>query len=103
MTAIIYLTVTQLCEKHPAFKPGGIRALIFNEETNGLKASGAIVRVGRKVLIDEAKFFAWVSSQSGVAAWLLKHNAKPETILSAPATQRRPLVLIRTKPHSSFI
>lgn len=65
MLAIIYLTVTQLCEKHPAFKPGGVRSLIFNEDSNGLKASGAVVRLGRKVLIDEAKFFDWIAAQNG--------------------------------------
>ena len=54
MTILTYLTVIQFCEKHPAFTIGGIRPLIFNEVTNGLKQSGAIVRIGRKVLIDEA-------------------------------------------------
>lgn len=64
MTAIQYLTVSQFCENHRAFKPGGLRSLIFNERTNGLAESGAIVRIGRKVLIDEAKFFAWVEAQN---------------------------------------
>lgn len=39
---------------------GGLRFQIFHEETNGLAASGAIVRLGRKILIDEQKYFAWV-------------------------------------------
>ena len=60
-----YLTVTQFCEKHKAFKAGGIRALIFNEKSNGLAKSGAIIRLGRKVLIDEVLFFQWVKSQNG--------------------------------------
>jgi hypothetical protein len=59
-----YLTVNQFVEKHAAFKRGGFRALIFNEHKNGLAKSGAIVRIGRKVLIDEAKFFAWIESQN---------------------------------------
>lgn len=59
-----YLTVNQFCEKHKAFKIGGVRSQIFNAETNGLKESGAIVRIGRKVLINETKFFAWVESQN---------------------------------------
>jgi hypothetical protein len=62
--AIVYLTIKQLCEKHPAFRPGGIRALIFNENKNGLSKSGAIVRLGRKVMIDETKWFAWIESQN---------------------------------------
>ncbi len=59
-----YLTVTQFIEKHIAFKNGGIRALIFNEYSNGLAKSGAIVRIGRKTLIDETKFFTWIESQN---------------------------------------
>jgi phage tail protein X len=55
-----YLTVNQFCNKHAAFKKGGIRAQIFNEHNNGLAESGAIVRVGSKVLINEPKYFAWI-------------------------------------------
>jgi len=62
-----YLTVSQFCEKHRAFKPGGVRAQIFNAETNGLKASGAIVRDGRKVLINEAKWFQRLEAQNRAA------------------------------------
>jgi hypothetical protein len=60
-----YSTVTQFCERHPAFTKGGIRNQIFNEHTNGLTKSGSIVRIGRKVLIDETKFFAWIEAQQG--------------------------------------
>jgi hypothetical protein len=67
-TAIVYLTVNQFCEKHTAFTRGGMRALIFNEHQNGINKAGAIIRLGRKVLIDEAKFFNWVAAQSGKAA-----------------------------------
>ena len=58
-----YFSVNQFTKKHPAFTTGGLRALIFNEHTNGLAKSGAIVRIGRRVLIDEHKFFGWVESQ----------------------------------------
>lgn len=57
-------TVKQFTENQPAFTTGGLRAWIFNEHTNGLSKSGAIVRIGRKVLIDNQKFFAWVESQN---------------------------------------
>ncbi|MDP3332604.1 MAG: hypothetical protein Q8Q40_16475 [Methylococcaceae bacterium] len=59
-----FLTVKQFTENQPAFTPGGLRAWIFNEHTNGLAKSGAIVRIGRKVLIDNAKFFAWIEAQN---------------------------------------
>lgn len=60
----IYLTVNQFTEKHLAFTKGSIRALIFNEHQNGLAESGAIIRIGRKVLIDSSKFFSWVEAQN---------------------------------------
>jgi hypothetical protein len=68
MTILLYLTVNQFTAKHTAFTLGGLRSLIFNEHINGLAKSGAIVRIGRKVLIDEAKFFDWILAQNGVAA-----------------------------------
>jgi hypothetical protein len=64
-TSWIYFTVQQFTKCYPAFTNGGLRALIFNEDSNGLAKSGAIVRIGRKVLIDEAKFFGWVEAQNG--------------------------------------
>ena len=66
-TAWAYLTVQQFTAKHTAFNIGGLRSLIFNEYQNGLAESGAIVRIGRKVLIDENKFFAFVQSQQKAA------------------------------------
>ncbi len=60
----VLLSVNIFSEKHAAFTKGGLRSLIFNEHSNGLAKSGAIVRIGRKVLIDESKFFAWVESQN---------------------------------------
>ena len=64
MSVPLYLTVKQFISKHPAFTNGGLRSLIFNECQNGLAKSGAIVRLGRRVLIDEALFFSWVQSQN---------------------------------------
>lgn len=63
-SAVVYRTVNQFADEHKAFTRGGLRALIFNEKTNGLAKSGAIVRMGRKILIDERKFLAWVAGQS---------------------------------------
>ena len=44
----------------------GLRWLIFNEHTNGFHK--CIRRVGKRVLIDEVKFFEWVDEQNGVIA-----------------------------------
>ena len=48
-------------ERHPWPPIGGLRHLIFNAKGNGFDA--VIRRVGRRVLIDEGAFFAWVNSQ----------------------------------------
>lgn len=60
-----YLTVKQFHEKHTAFTRGGIRDMIFKKEKNGLHEAGAIIKNGRRVLIDEAKFFHWVANRQG--------------------------------------
>ncbi len=56
-------TVSQFSKENPAFPISGIRWQIFNEDKNGLKASGAIMRVGHKVLINVDRYFDWVESQ----------------------------------------
>ena len=53
-------TVKQFSQRHPAFPEGGLRHRIFHAESNGLADSGAIVRNGRRVLIDEERFFVWL-------------------------------------------
>ena len=65
MTTPNYLSVKQFNLKHPAFAVGGIRHLIFNEHKNGLKESGAVIRIGTKLLLNEALFFVWVQSNAG--------------------------------------
>ena len=60
----IFRTVKQFIQIYPAFTNGGIRSLIFNEHQNGLAQSGAIIRIGRKLLINEVNFFSWVESQN---------------------------------------
>lgn len=49
-------------QDHHAWPPiGGMRHLIFNAESNGFRK--VIRRVGRRVLINEQAFFAWVDTQ----------------------------------------
>ena len=59
------VTTKQLAKMVPAYegRTGAIRWQIFNAETNGLKESGAIIRNGRRILIDVEKYFAWQESQ----------------------------------------
>lgn len=56
------LTPKTLPQKYPAFTEGGIRHLIFFGEMNGFNS--CLRRVGRKILIIEAEFLAWVDAQS---------------------------------------
>lgn len=65
MTTPTLLNVPQLAQRQPALTVGGIRGWIFNEETNGLKDSGAIIRIGKKLMIDEGKFIEWIKSAGG--------------------------------------
>lgn len=53
--------IPQFVESHPAFTTGGIRSLLFYRGDDALKA-GAVVRFGRRILIDEDKFLEWVRS-----------------------------------------
>ena len=55
-------TISQFCDTHPAFTPGGIRYAIHRSVHSGLGESGAIIRIGSRVYIDEGRFFNWVDS-----------------------------------------
>ena len=69
----VFRTVEQFAERNPAFTPAALRNLIFKAAPrqsskgeipgNGLIEAGAILRIGRKVLIDEDSFFDWVRKQ----------------------------------------
>lgn len=55
------VTVDQFCADNPAFTKGSIRWLLFHRDSNGLHR--AIVKIGRRVLIDVDKFFEWIDDQ----------------------------------------
>ena len=67
-------TVNQYANKEKSFSPASLRNLIFKAEPrvtyegkipgNGLIECGAIIRVGRKVLLDNKKFLDWVRDQN---------------------------------------
>lgn len=70
-------TVKQFALAYPAFTEPALRNLIFKAENrhsslgevagNGLLKSGAILRLGRKILIDEHAFLAWVHGKANAA------------------------------------
>ncbi len=59
-------TVSQFCRDNPAFTIGSMRNILFYEDFNGLKACGATKRLGRKILIDCDKFFAWLDTNPSI-------------------------------------
>lgn len=59
-------TVRQFSQKHPIYSEGSIRHVIFNAKTNGF--APAIVRQGRRVLIDESAWFECLKRQQKEAA-----------------------------------
>lgn len=67
-------TVAQFSERRPAWTQAALRNLILNSADrinsrgeriagNGLAQDGAVIRLRRRVLIDEQKFFAWIAAQ----------------------------------------
>ncbi len=57
-------TVGQIVDSTPALTHGGIRWDIFNETRNGLAESGAIIRRGRRIMIDEDLYLKWMRERS---------------------------------------
>lgn len=68
-------TVAQVAGAYPVFSQAALRDLIFKAEDrfnsrgdripgNGLAEAGAIIRIGRKVLIDLDAFEAWIDSRA---------------------------------------
>jgi len=55
------IPVTKWNNEHPWPPIGGLRHLIFNAEKNGF--SKCVMRIGRRVLIDEDRFFEWARDQ----------------------------------------
>jgi len=66
--------VKRFAENFPAWTEASLRALVYASQdrvasggriikSNGLAEAGAIVRVGRRVLIDRLAFFSWVANQ----------------------------------------
>lgn len=68
-------TVAQVATAYPVFTPSALRDLIFKAtdrfnsrgdriKGNGLADAGAIIRIGRKILIDLDAFEAWLDQRA---------------------------------------
>lgn len=70
------LTVRQMSKKHPAWTEPALRWLIFHSKDRksskgripGNGFAPAIIRMGRKILFDEEKFFEIIDNRNGKAA-----------------------------------
>ena len=59
------IPVTVWPKYHPWPSVAGLRYLINHADENGFNA--AVIRVGRRVLVDEEKFLEWARSRQQVA------------------------------------
>ena len=59
-------TVTKFSQRHSFITEGGLRFQIFNAKENGLEKAGAIIRIGRRVLVNEKNYFSWIEGQQTV-------------------------------------
>jgi len=57
------MTVQQYVDSHPYHTMASFRWILFNRATNGLSASGAIIKLGKKIIIDVEKAEAWENSK----------------------------------------
>lgn len=62
MTTPTFASIKQMSELEPVFTEASLRHHIFHADKNGLNASGAISRIGKKVVIHVEKFMAWVEN-----------------------------------------
>jgi hypothetical protein len=59
------IPVPEWSQYHAWPPEGGLRHMIFNKDSNGF--ASAFKKVGRRVLIDEAEFFACIERKNGSA------------------------------------
>jgi hypothetical protein len=54
------LTIKQLCDRVPSLKMGTVREWALHRGTNGMEASGAVHRRGRRLFFYEREFLQWL-------------------------------------------
>ncbi len=63
------LPVKHLVQRHPNIgTEAAVRFQVFQAETNGLAEHGAVLRVGRKVLIDADRYLDWLTAHRVISA-----------------------------------
>ena len=65
ITRQILATISQHCnEYYKAFTESGERWKIFHAKQNGMEDLEVVVRIGRRVYIDEARYPLWIELQN---------------------------------------
>ncbi|MBE0436546.1 MAG: hypothetical protein IBX56_12155 [Methylomicrobium sp.] len=59
-----YLTVKQTAKENEWLTEAALRQLLFEAKSNGLAESGAIKRIGRRILIEQTKFLDWIEKEA---------------------------------------
>lgn len=57
-----YIPLAEWDQYHPWPTPGAFRQYRYKSGVNGMDKLGVIVKVGRKLLVDEQAFFRWVKT-----------------------------------------
>lgn len=57
----VLLSVPQFCAKHVGFTIGGMKHKLLHRTVNGLEEMNVVVFFGRRLMIDERKFFDWLT------------------------------------------
>ena len=60
-------SVSQFASESP-WTEAQLRWFIFNSDTNGMTAAGALVRLGRRVFLDVEGFDRWIDAQQAPQA-----------------------------------
>lgn len=58
-------TINGFCEKHSFLTPSALRNKIFYSSQNRMDEFQVIVKLGKRVYINENNFFSWLSSMNG--------------------------------------
>ena len=62
------MTVQQYVATHPYYSMSSFRWILFGRHTNGLAKAGAVIKIGKKILIDSEMVEKWEDSQREVSA-----------------------------------
>ena len=60
----IIMTIEQISETTPGLCPKSIRNFLTERKTNGLSSSCAVIKIGKRLWLDQEKFLAWFFSHT---------------------------------------